>query len=270
MNSLRSLGPGASTYEIERQIAALDAGERIVQETRHWDEAGRAHATGCARKEGSSDYRYFPEPDLVPVAPTRGDARRGARVAAGAARGATGPAWSPSGGSAKRTRGCSSERPGSPTTPKRPRWRCRRGRRSDVVELVHRRRARAPQRDGPVAGGAAARARRARRARRPRRRRHDLAQPGQGRARRVPARAEAAEAGRRRARARAGERRGRARRGGRRGPRRPTPTWSPSTAAGDDKVKKKKRGFLMGEVMKATEGQGNPQLLNRLLDERLG
>ena len=40
--------------------------------------------------------------------------------------------------------------------------------------------------------------------------------------------------------------------------------------AGDDKMKKKKRGFLMGEAMKALKGQGNPQLLNRLLDEKLG
>ena len=38
---------------------------------------------------------------------------------------------------------------------------------------------------------------------------------------------------------------------------------------GDDKVRKKKRGFFMGEAMKATKGQGNPQLLNQLLDERL-
>jgi len=68
MNSLRSLGR-AIEYEIARQEAALDAGERIVQETRHWDEAdGRTHS--MRTKEGSSDYRYFPEPDLVPVAPT--------------------------------------------------------------------------------------------------------------------------------------------------------------------------------------------------------
>ncbi len=68
MNSLRSLGR-AIDHEIERQIAALEAGERIVQETRHWDEAeGRTH--GMRSKEGSSDYRYFPEPDLVPLAPS--------------------------------------------------------------------------------------------------------------------------------------------------------------------------------------------------------
>ena len=67
MNSLRSLGR-AIDYEIERQVAALAAGERIVQETRHWDEAdGVTHS--MRTKEGSSDYRYFPEPDLVPVAP---------------------------------------------------------------------------------------------------------------------------------------------------------------------------------------------------------
>jgi aspartyl-tRNA(Asn)/glutamyl-tRNA(Gln) amidotransferase subunit B len=68
MNSLRSLGR-AIEYEIERQEAALEAGETIVQETRHWDEAdGRTHS--MRTKEGSSDYRYFQEPDLVPVAPT--------------------------------------------------------------------------------------------------------------------------------------------------------------------------------------------------------
>jgi aspartyl-tRNA(Asn)/glutamyl-tRNA(Gln) amidotransferase subunit B len=68
MNSLRSLGR-AIDYEIERQIAAIEADERIVQETRHWDEDdGRTHS--MRSKEGSSDYRYFPEPDLVPVAPT--------------------------------------------------------------------------------------------------------------------------------------------------------------------------------------------------------
>jgi aspartyl-tRNA(Asn)/glutamyl-tRNA(Gln) amidotransferase subunit B len=68
MNSLRSLGR-AIEYEIERQIAVLEAGDSLVQETRHWDEADqRTHS--MRTKEGSSDYRYFPEPDLVPVAPT--------------------------------------------------------------------------------------------------------------------------------------------------------------------------------------------------------
>lgn len=65
MNSFRSL-ERAVDAEITRQIAALEAGERIVQETRHWDEeAGMTQA--MRSKEGSSDYRYFSEPDLVPV-----------------------------------------------------------------------------------------------------------------------------------------------------------------------------------------------------------
>ncbi len=67
MNSLRSLGR-AVEYEIERQIALLDAGDRVVQETRHWNEDdGRTHS--MRSKEEAFDYRYFPEPDLVPVAP---------------------------------------------------------------------------------------------------------------------------------------------------------------------------------------------------------
>jgi aspartyl-tRNA(Asn)/glutamyl-tRNA(Gln) amidotransferase subunit B len=68
MNSLRSLSR-AVEYEIERQAELLDAGERVVQETRHWNEEdGRTHS--MRSKEEAFDYRYFPEPDLVPVAPT--------------------------------------------------------------------------------------------------------------------------------------------------------------------------------------------------------
>ena len=65
MNSFRSL-ERAVAAEITRQTSAIEAGNRIIQETRHWDE--EAGATQAMRsKEGSSDYRYFTEPDLVPV-----------------------------------------------------------------------------------------------------------------------------------------------------------------------------------------------------------
>ena len=68
MNSLRSL-VRAIDYEAARQIALVESGERVVQETRHWDEGeGRTHS--MRSKEEAYDYRYFPEPDLVPLEPT--------------------------------------------------------------------------------------------------------------------------------------------------------------------------------------------------------
>jgi len=67
LNSTRSLGR-AIEYEMRRQIDLLETGERIVQETRHWNEDdGRTHT--LRSKEEAYDYRYFPEPDLVPIAP---------------------------------------------------------------------------------------------------------------------------------------------------------------------------------------------------------
>jgi aspartyl-tRNA(Asn)/glutamyl-tRNA(Gln) amidotransferase subunit B len=65
MNSLRSL-QRAVAYEIERQIAVIEDGGAVVQETRHWDEAS-GQTAGMRSKEESEDYRYFQEPDLVPL-----------------------------------------------------------------------------------------------------------------------------------------------------------------------------------------------------------
>jgi aspartyl-tRNA(Asn)/glutamyl-tRNA(Gln) amidotransferase subunit B len=67
MNSLRSLGR-AIEYEVARQVALLKAGEAVVQETRHWNEA-EGRTSSLRSKEEAYDYRYFPEPDLLPVAP---------------------------------------------------------------------------------------------------------------------------------------------------------------------------------------------------------
>ena len=67
VNSVRSLGR-AIEYEARRQIALIEAGEKVRQETRHWDETdGRTHT--LRSKEDADDYRYFLEPDLVPLAP---------------------------------------------------------------------------------------------------------------------------------------------------------------------------------------------------------
>jgi aspartyl-tRNA(Asn)/glutamyl-tRNA(Gln) amidotransferase subunit B len=65
MNSFNAI-QRAIEYEIERQIAAIEAGEPIVQETRLWEE-GSQRTVSMRVKEGSSDYRYFPEPDLPPI-----------------------------------------------------------------------------------------------------------------------------------------------------------------------------------------------------------
>jgi aspartyl-tRNA(Asn)/glutamyl-tRNA(Gln) amidotransferase subunit B len=67
VNSLRSV-ERAVRYEITRQAARLAAGERVVQETRHWHEDSGITTSG-REKSDAEDYRYFPEPDLVPVAP---------------------------------------------------------------------------------------------------------------------------------------------------------------------------------------------------------
>ncbi|HET6776344.1 MAG TPA: Asp-tRNA(Asn)/Glu-tRNA(Gln) amidotransferase subunit GatB [Actinomycetota bacterium] len=67
LNSVRSL-ERALKYEQERQVAALRAGQPLVQETRHFDEGdGTTHT--LRSKEEAFDYRYFPEPDLPPLEP---------------------------------------------------------------------------------------------------------------------------------------------------------------------------------------------------------
>jgi aspartyl-tRNA(Asn)/glutamyl-tRNA(Gln) amidotransferase subunit B len=65
LNSFRSLAR-ASAYEIQRQIAVMQSGGRIEQETLGWDEA-RGLTTSQRSKEHAHDYRYFPEPDLPPL-----------------------------------------------------------------------------------------------------------------------------------------------------------------------------------------------------------
>ena len=98
MNSLSSLGR-AIDYEAERQRELLEEGQDVVQETRHWNEA-ESRTLSMRSKEEAFDYRYFPEPDLVPVAPQEAwqaqvraampvlPAQRRARLAAAAGTGA--------------------------------------------------------------------------------------------------------------------------------------------------------------------------------------
>lgn len=68
LNSLRSL-QRAITYEAKRQIALLEKGEKVIQQTRHWNE-GKGSTSPLRSKEEAFDYRYFPEPDLVLLNPS--------------------------------------------------------------------------------------------------------------------------------------------------------------------------------------------------------
>jgi aspartyl-tRNA(Asn)/glutamyl-tRNA(Gln) amidotransferase subunit B len=69
MNSFRSVHRAIES-EIERQTGMLERGERIVQETRGWDEL-RGTTVAMRSKEQAHDYRYFPDPDLVPIEVSR-------------------------------------------------------------------------------------------------------------------------------------------------------------------------------------------------------
>ena len=69
VNSLRSV-ERAARFEIQRHAAVLSTGGTIVQETRHFHEEDGSTTAGRI-KDNAEDYRYFPEPDLVPVAPPR-------------------------------------------------------------------------------------------------------------------------------------------------------------------------------------------------------
>ncbi len=67
VNSLRSVERSVR-FEIGRQAGVLDSGRRVIQETRHFHEDSGTTTSGRSKEE-AQDYRYFPEPDLVPVAP---------------------------------------------------------------------------------------------------------------------------------------------------------------------------------------------------------
>jgi len=67
LNSVRSLGR-AVEYEADRQITLIESGQAVDQQTRHWDE-GDGRTLTLRSKEDAYDYRYFLEPDLVPLVP---------------------------------------------------------------------------------------------------------------------------------------------------------------------------------------------------------
>ena len=86
LNSFKAIEK-ALAFEVERQTDTLSSGGTLVQETRLWDEH-REETRAMRSKESAHDYRYFPDPDLLPLVIDRGLDRRSARVPAGTAGGA--------------------------------------------------------------------------------------------------------------------------------------------------------------------------------------
>ena len=65
LNSFRAIAR-AIEYEAERQIELLEDGEKVMQETRRWDD-NKGYSYAMRSKEDAQDYKYFPEPDLPPI-----------------------------------------------------------------------------------------------------------------------------------------------------------------------------------------------------------
>jgi aspartyl-tRNA(Asn)/glutamyl-tRNA(Gln) amidotransferase subunit B len=266
LNSLRSL-VRALEYEIERQVVAHEAGQPVVQETRHWDEE-RGRTISGRSKEEAHDYRYFPEPDLVPVAPTaemRAKVRAAMPELPAARRARLVAEWGIRDEDARvlvevpgladyAEAAVDALAPGAGATPRDVvNWV-----RQDVLAYLNDT-GLAPAVLTPemlaelvtlVADGTISRnqgkdvlAESLAEARWPREivEARGLAQVSDEHAlAQVVDEVLAAHAG-----------------------------VVDEYRAGDDKTRKRKRGFLFGELMKAMEGKGNPQLLNRLLDDRL-
>jgi aspartyl-tRNA(Asn)/glutamyl-tRNA(Gln) amidotransferase subunit B len=255
----------AIEHESQRQITALGFGDAIVQETRHWDEQ-RGRTISGRSKEEAHDYRYFPEPDLVPVAPTaemRAHVRATLPELPAAMRSRLVDDW----GIKETDARVLVASPGLVEYAERAIAALKSGTPRDVVNWV-RQDVLAYINDsglspavltpemlaelvGLVADGKISRNQgkdvldeSLREDKWPR----DIVD-ARGLAQVSDESALVAVLDKVLA---------------------DNAATVEEFRAGDDKARKKKRGFLMGEAMKATKGQGNPQLLNRLLDDRLG
>ena len=261
LNSLKSLRD-AIEHEARRQIAVIEAGDRVVQETRHWNEdEGRTRS--MRSKEEAYDYRYFPEPDLVPVAPNeelRARVRANMPELPAARRARYVSDWSVSDKDARTLLGVDgladfAERAVALGAPARDAviWSTQ-----DVLAYLNANDVPAGELDASVLVEVLALVSAATISRNQAKdvlvealttgssptsivAAHGMAQVSdEASLAKVLDEILAAHAG-----------------------------AVAEYRDGDDKAKKKKRGFLMGEAMKALKGQGNPQALNRLLDDRL-
>ena len=255
VNSLRSLGR-AIDYEARRQVDVIEAGERVRQETRHWDEeAGRTRAGRS--KEEAEDYRYFLEPDLVVLDPSP---EWVAAIEAGL----------PSLPAARRA---APGRRAAGVTPAEVAIHVDRG--LDDLALAAIGARRRPRPGAHPRRAQPGRRRRRRRSTRPRSpswcgsRRDGELTATQAKIVLAEMVDTGGEPGRHR-------RRPRASRPWTPPPSRPsstgssptTPTTGPSTSSGDDKKRKKLAGSFMGKVMKATQGQADGRAATALLEQR--
>ena len=253
VNSIRFIGQ-AIEYEARRQIEILEDGGKIEQETRLFD-PDKGETRSMRNKEEAHDYRYFPDPDLLPLeltpplsrisgASSRSCPTRRRRVSrANTVCPAMMPAcWSPSAT--------------PPTSSRRsPEGARRQGRR----QLGHQRTLRAAEQGRQGHRGLAGLGRTARRDPRPDRGRHDFRQDRQGFIRHRLERGRRSAGDRRGARHEAGHRPVRHREGGRRDRRQE----SGQGGAGEDEAAL--IGWFVGQVMKASGGKANPHAVNDLL-----
>ncbi len=260
VNSLRSV-ERAARFEIQRHAAVLSSGGTIVQETRHFHEEDGSTTAGRI-KDNAEDYRYFPEPDLVPVAPSREwveELRKGLPELPRVRRNRLREEW----GRQRARHAVDPER--RRHRPDRRHDRGRRGGRRFGAQVVDGRAGPQRQRVGPRPRVAADHARAGRPCHRPgegglaQRQAGPPGHRGRPRGRGRP--------GRRRREARPEGRlgRGRAVHGRRRGHRRQR------RHRGQDPQRQGRRGrALVGAVMKATRGQADAARVRELILEKLG
>ena len=259
MNSMRFIMQ-AVEYEARRQIGILEDGGAVEQETRLYD-PNRGETRSMRSKEEAHDYRYFPDPDLLPLEleqdwidaigaglPELPDARKARYVAdygmteydAGVltAEAETAQLLRGGGGGARRQAG---------------------------GELGDQRALRAAEQGGARARGEPGRSRAARRADRPGRLGRDLRQDRQGRVRDPLDRGRRSGHNRRRAGPAPGDRHRGDRGGGGRGGR-----GQPGQGGAGAWPSRRSAGWFVGQVMKATGGKANPQAVNALVKAKLG
>ncbi len=258
VNSIRFVGQ-AIEHEARRQIEIIEDGGKIDQETRLFD-PNKGETRSMRSKEEAHDYRYFPDPDLLPLEFDQAYVDGCKRICRNC-RTRSGRGLSPSTACPPMTPTCWSPRGAGRLLRGGGQGPRRQGRR----QLGDQRTDRPPEQGRQGDRGLAGVGRAARRGARPDRRRDHLRQDRQGPVRDRLERGRRPARDRRAARHEAGHRYRRDREDRRRDHRARTPTRSRRRKANPKVV-----GWFVGQVMKASGGKANPQAVNDLLKAKLG